>query len=38
MVKESKPDGIILDVMMPKESGLKLYREIKSNETPVISR
>jgi two-component system, OmpR family, phosphate regulon response regulator PhoB len=32
MIKESKPDGIILDVMMPKESGLKLYREIKSNE------
>jgi CheY-like chemotaxis protein len=40
MIKESKPDGIILDVMMPKESGLKLYREIKSNENtsqiPVI--
>jgi CheY-like chemotaxis protein len=40
MIKENKPDGIILDVMMPKESGLKLYREIKSNENtsqiPVI--
>ena len=32
MIQENKPDGIILDVMMPKESGLKLYREIKSNE------
>ena len=40
MIKENKPDGIILDVMMPKESGLKLYREIKSNDAtnhiPVI--
>jgi two-component system phosphate regulon response regulator PhoB len=32
MIKEHKPDLIILDVMMPKESGLKLYREIKSGE------
>ena len=40
MVKEHKPDLVILDVMMPKESGLKLYREIKTDETtkhiPVI--
>ena len=40
MVQENKPDCVILDVMMPKESGLKLYREIKTNETtkhiPVI--
>lgn len=40
MVQESKPDCVILDVMMPKESGLKLYREIKSNDAtkhiPVI--
>jgi two-component system phosphate regulon response regulator PhoB len=40
MVKEHKPDLIILDVMMPKESGLKLYREIKTDDTtkhiPVI--
>lgn len=40
MVQENKPDCVILDVMMPKESGLKLYREIKSNEAtkhiPVI--
>ena len=33
MVQENKPDCVILDVMMPKESGLKLYREIKSNES-----
>lgn len=31
MIKEHKPDLIILDVMMPKESGLKLYRELKSD-------
>ena len=33
LIKEHKPDLIILDVMMPKESGLKLYRELKSDET-----
>jgi len=33
MVKEHKPDLVILDVMMPKESGLKLYREIKSDDS-----
>jgi CheY-like chemotaxis protein len=32
ILKENKPDLVILDVMMPKESGLKLYREIKTNE------
>jgi twitching motility two-component system response regulator PilH len=32
LVKEQKPDLVILDVMMPKESGLKLYREIKSDD------
>jgi two-component system phosphate regulon response regulator PhoB len=40
MVKEHKPDLVILDVMMPKESGLKMYREIKSDDNskhiPVI--
>lgn len=40
MVQENKPDCVILDVMMPKESGLKLYREIKTNDStkhiPVI--
>ena len=40
MVKDHKPNLIILDVMMPKESGLKLYRELRSDPTtkqiPVI--
>ncbi len=29
MIKEHKPDLIILDVMMPKESGLKIVPGIK---------
>ncbi|MBI4766258.1 MAG: response regulator [Deltaproteobacteria bacterium] len=33
MVKVHKPDLIILDVMMPRESGLKLYRELRSDNT-----
>jgi two-component system, OmpR family, phosphate regulon response regulator PhoB len=32
MVKVHKPDLIILDVMMPRESGLKLFRELRSDE------
>ncbi|MFH1033474.1 MAG: response regulator [Pseudomonadota bacterium] len=30
-VSEKKPDMITLDVMMPKESGIKMYRDIKTN-------
>ena len=40
MVKDHKPNLIILDVMMPRESGLKLYKDLKSDDTtkqiPVI--
>ena len=39
-VKELKPDLIILDVMMPKQGGVQMYREIKTDESlkdiPVI--
>jgi two-component system phosphate regulon response regulator PhoB len=28
-VKEEKPDLIILDILMPKESGIKMYHELK---------
>jgi CheY-like chemotaxis protein len=40
MAREKKPALIILDVMMPRESGITMYREIKSDpvlkEIPVI--
>ena len=40
MINEEKPDLVVLDVLMPKQSGIKLYRELKTNESlkniPVI--
>jgi twitching motility two-component system response regulator PilH len=40
IIKQNKPDLIILDIMMPKQSGIKMYREIKGAESfkdiPVI--
>ncbi|KMY66611.1 chemotaxis protein CheY [Desulfocarbo indianensis] len=30
-LKDEKPDLVTLDVMMPKESGIKMYRDIKTN-------
>ena len=30
LVKEEKPDLVILDVLMPKQSGIRLYRELKT--------
>ncbi len=39
-VKEDKPNLIILDVLMPKQSGIRMYRELKTddslNDIPVI--
>jgi len=39
-VKKEKPALIILDVLMPKESGIKMYRALKTgsqfNDIPVI--
>lgn len=39
-VREDKPDLIILDILMPKESGVRMYRELKIDEAlkeiPVI--
>ena len=32
MAREGKPDLIILDVMMPKQGGIQMYREIKTDE------
>lgn len=38
--KEARPDVIILDVMMPKEGGLQLYRTLKTDpdlkQIPII--
>jgi two-component system phosphate regulon response regulator PhoB len=31
-VKEDTPDLIILDVLMPKQSGIRMYRELKTDE------
>ena len=40
MIKENKPDLIILDVLMPRQSGIRLYRELKTDKSlkniPVI--
>ena len=39
-VREDKPGLIILDVLMPKQSGIRMYRELKTDESlkdiPVI--
>jgi len=39
-VKEEKPDLIILDILMPKESGIKMYHELKKDpsfkDIPVV--
>jgi twitching motility two-component system response regulator PilH len=31
MIKSEKPDLVILDVLMPRQSGIRLYRELKTN-------
>ena len=39
-VREDKPDLIILDMLMPRESGIRMYHELKTKESlkdiPVI--
>ena len=40
MIRRRRPDLIIMDILMPKESGIRLYREVKTSESlkniPVI--
>jgi DNA-binding response OmpR family regulator len=40
LARKEKPDLVILDVLMPKQSGIRMYRELKAEEslknTPVI--
>lgn len=31
LIKAEKPDLVILDVLMPKQSGIRLYRELKTD-------
>ena len=33
LVQQEQPDLIILDVLMPRESGIKLYRRLKTDDT-----
>jgi twitching motility two-component system response regulator PilH len=33
MIKEEKPDLVILDVLMPRQSGVRLYRELKTSKS-----
>ena len=33
MIKSEKPDLVILDVLMPRKSGVRLYRELKTSKT-----
>lgn len=39
-VREEKPDLIILDILMPKQSGIKMYHDLKTDDSlkdiPVI--
>jgi twitching motility two-component system response regulator PilH len=32
MIKSENPDLVILDVLMPRQSGIRLYRELKTNK------
>ena len=32
MIKAEKPDLVILDIMMPRQSGIRLYRELKTHK------
>lgn len=32
LAREEKPNLVILDVLMPKQSGIRMYRELKSDE------
>lgn len=33
ILKEERPDLVILDVLMPKQSGIRLYRELKTDKS-----
>jgi len=33
MIKQEKPELILLDVLMPRQSGIRLYRELKTDRS-----
>jgi twitching motility two-component system response regulator PilH len=33
MIKAEKPDLVLLDIMMPRQSGIRLYRELKTDKS-----
>ena len=33
MIKQEKPDLVLLDVLMPRQSGIRLYRELKTDKS-----
>jgi two-component system phosphate regulon response regulator PhoB len=33
MIKQEKPELIILDILMPRQSGIRLYRELKTDKS-----
>jgi len=33
LIKKEKPDLLILDVLMPRESGIRMYRELKADKS-----
>jgi two-component system phosphate regulon response regulator PhoB len=32
IIRQQKPDLIIMDILMPKQSGIRMYRELKTSE------
>ena len=40
LIRKNKPNLVIMDILMPKQSGIKMYRELKKSESlkdvPVI--
>jgi twitching motility two-component system response regulator PilH len=33
IIKKERPDLILLDILMPRQSGIRLYRELKTDES-----
>ena len=33
MIRQNRPDLVILDILMPKQSGIRMYRELKTNDS-----